>query len=745
MITNFYPISFDFSEFKISRVQYEDGKLESLREEYNNTHSLFRNEDFIYISPMGEKNEITDKYITLNVDEDQDVVASLIKHIFFRTFRDEHSDIIPLDFYPFRFISRKQHDNVTDSLIPEELKKDISYRKLIELQLRRMEINGKLQFGFVVNEYYKWIFNKNLRELVKEGYNLIGKPVLEALQIPGLENIMAPTETLIGIVKDTGENEVTVNTNDGEKSYSYENLFLQKTRKEIGDYLEFKIGADKTTKIFKSIYKYNEKRFNPRTIYTDTIEIIRHLSKLEYKNTDSFSFHISSEPAEANGNFNFEPTKLIFDITPGRSSETPLSGLWNYGPYDSSMFANKSPKFLAICHRSNRGSMSDFLGKFRDGISDSRYFKKGFKDLFKLHSLDFKIYESNGLFPENYEEAIDRALKENDDINFDLAVVEGREESKYFPIVDNPYYRSKVKLMNLGIPVQVIKDENFIGNDEKIADILGPLALQIYAKIGGTPWVLPSGSGADRELVIGVGSHLERPNLFSGAEQSKIVGITTFFSGDGKYLLGKKLRDVPFNDYFNELLDSLTESINNLAEEFAWNKGDTVRIVFHIFKPIKDIESKVVEELIAKYEDYNIKFAFVTISQKHPFLLLKHEKGSGNDFVSVPDRSANQKIDDLSCLVQFRGAKQRTSRFHRFSNPALIKIHENSTYQDLYFITQQILNFTYMSWRNFLPSHSPVTTLYSDLIADMSTKLRQIDKWNPEIINVQFKDKKWFL
>ena len=46
-----------------------------------------------------------------------------------------------------------------------------------------------------------------------------------------------------------------------------------------------------------------------------------------------------------------------------------------------------------------------------------------------------------------------------------------------------------------------------------------------------------------------------RPNLLLGNQQTRIVEITTFFTGDGRYIFGNRCKDVPYEEYFNELLD----------------------------------------------------------------------------------------------------------------------------------------------------------------------------------------------
>jgi hypothetical protein len=80
--------------------------------------------------------------------------------------------------------------------------------------------------------------------------------------------------------------------------------------------------------------------------------------------------------------------------------------------------------------------------------------------------------------------------------------------------------------------------------------IQNSIALQMYAKLGGTPWVLPSQRSVDREIIIGIGHTWFRANQYKSAGQNRVVGITTFLSSDGQYLLGDKVKDVPFESYF---------------------------------------------------------------------------------------------------------------------------------------------------------------------------------------------------
>lgn len=742
MIINFYEIKIPFDKFQISRIPYSTEKLRKLRERYNEYCSFFRRGDYIYISPMKNSPFDLPDPITLSINDNEEVVESLIKHIFFRTFRERYTKYLPTSFYPFSITSSKQEINELDNYLTSDLKNKISFKKSLVVNLRKIEFDNKKKYGFVISTKYKWIFNKNLTELINEGYDVLSKPVIEALPIPGLEKVLAPDEELIGTVKDITGNDAIINTNIGEENHDLNFLYLQKSKSIIGDYLNFRLGEETTNKIFNTIKSYNEIRFKPSKIINDTNEIAGLLSKLKYENLDSFCFTVNDKVLIVKNSFPTEETSFIYDYTPGYSSKGVLSGLIKFGPYDSSNFDKKNLNILVICSNKNRGAVSSFLAKLKDGIPTSKFFKNGLVDLFRLHTVKFDIKDVATPSPDSYKEIIKISLKENQNKPYDLAIVEGSERSKKLDVENNPYYHAKLILLSLGIPVQAVKDSTFRFNDRELGNILGPLSLQIYAKLGGIPWVLPTAKNIDREIIIGVGSSLIRKNLFSEPEQSKVVGITTIFSGDGQYLLGKQLKDVEYENYFSELLISLKNSIENLSKEYGWSENDNIRIVFHIFKPIKNIEADVVKQLISSYTQYRIQHAFVTISEKHPFFLL--DENYNHTLYDVPLRGSNFLLDDKNCLLQIRGRKELKTSFHKFSDPILIKIHKDSSFTDINYIAQQILNFTHMSWRSFNPSRQPVTIFYSDLIAELTSKLKKLG-FSTEIIDHHFKDKKWFL
>lgn len=142
LASNIFSIELSFDKFNIQRIPWSDGKLDQLRKEHNQNYSFFKKGEYIYISPAEENLTILGELITLKVDEEPLIIGSLIRHIFFRAFKNQFPKIKPT-FNPFTFPSTKDEHNLILDELPNNLKSTISYKKLNEIDIKRSEINGR--------------------------------------------------------------------------------------------------------------------------------------------------------------------------------------------------------------------------------------------------------------------------------------------------------------------------------------------------------------------------------------------------------------------------------------------------------------------------------------------------------------------------------------------------------------------------------------------------------------------------
>jgi len=751
MITNFFRITLPFDSFQIQRTPYSSERFSELKGLHNREASFFRHGEFIYISPSKGSGLQLGDLATLNVSEVPAIVQSLIRHLVFRTFRDAFPDRIPQSFSPLRFFSTKQEHDAIRRFLPDSLKGRICYPRMIEVETRQVVEHERPTFGLLIRSRQRWQFNIGLKELLENGYDLKGRSVLEAVPIPGLEGVLAPDETLLGEIVSVSGDDVEITTNEGTIFRKLDGLQLQRTQNQIGTYLALKLGEDEATRIFANLREDRRDRSHPNVSFAEAKKFATWFAgnmsdPRTYENDDGFCFGVALNSHFAGPTIPLHKTNLIFDYGPGASAGTPYAGLANFGPFNAARFEKNDLRVLVVLHPQSRGAVTQFLKRLIDGIPESKYFQRGLQSLFRLSSITPVLKEVKSYFAEAYEEAVDDAVKNADSRGFDLALVECPEGSKQIPAKDNPYYRARARLMSYGIPTQGVKDEHLRAYQGALQWTLGPMALQMYAKVGGTPWRLPATQSVDREILVGVGHALERPNLWSGAEQSKVVGITTFFLGDGSYLLGERLRSVAYENYFDELLRGLKSSLETVAQEYAWRNGDSVRIVFHIFKPIKHVEADVVAKLIDEFPQFKILFAFVTISTEHPWMMFRDAaETDGQMAVTLCERGDNLILDPCNCLLQVRGDRDRPNKKQRPPYPVSIRIHEKSTFKDLKYIAQQIHDFAFLSWRSFFPSETPVTVFYSSLIAEEASRLKKIPGWNEAFLDKHFRRKQWFL
>ncbi len=747
MLSNFCPLDPVAHSFKAQRLDYDEEKLASLRDQYNESYSFTRLGDNIFgLWMSGNKAEIGEE-VTVNVSEAPELFEAAIKHLIFRTVFDKLKGRKLLGFYPLLVKSPSDRYDMIKALLPDDLKGIVEYQRVTEITTARVTEEGKTQHGILVNLLWKWFLNKTVEDLVKDGFDITGSPVLHAEPTPANNSVLCPVERYIGKANAIDGDYCLVENIDGIQRYRTKELFLKKTREEIRKYLVHKLGTHKANSLLSKVHEDGPISSNAKELFEKISDIPDYFSQWNFEAECGLKIRFRKDLKIRRDSLNINPTVFLFDPTPGSASQNLARGLNQYGPYDKTRFQPKTPKVLVVCQSGNRASFSKLISALEKGLPNTQNFSAGLIGKFRLEKIHWNLVDYRTFQKGLLEKAVVSELEKDDGKPYDLVIMEGSEASKSLPIEENPYFYLKAKLLSLGFPVQAILPERGRVPDEQMQWVLGNLSLQIYAKLGGVPWTVQSSNESDHEIVVGIGHYIERSTDTYGAKTKHFVGVTTFFTREGNYIMSSKSKSVPIGDYFETLLSNLQTSIDAVSKSENWQDGNTVRIVFHVFKPMREKEADVVDELIKRYDRFKIRYAFVTIAENHSFLLFdddprqeKREKGYW-----VPERTTNYVNSELECLLQLRGKKQ--IRFNRqgISRPAKIKIHPKSTYLDLHHIVEQILDFSHLSWRSLSPMGLPVTISYANLIAEMMEKLNKVPGWQPEAINLSVRKKKWFL
>jgi hypothetical protein len=460
------------------------------------------------------------------------------------------------------------------------------------------------------------------------------------------------------------------------------------------------------------------------------------------------------------------PNAKVFTIaTPSYSlgyTKPPIvtsiaSAIAKNGPFDQDSFGKVIPHVLVVTPKSYQGAVEQFLRQWRDGVPHTSY-AKGFVAQYRLRGCEFRVegVDEGTDIAEQYLAACNRGITYSQENvkRFDLAFVVVEERHRLLGSND-PYLVTKAALMGREIPVQVIEIETVRSQPGSIPFIMNNLALACYAKLGGTPWALASihGQGITHELIVGLGSATVSDGRFQ--EKERYVGITTLFNYDGVYLLSNISEDVGYAQYSEALQKTLLNSIQYVSIKKGWQRGDKVRLIFHTFKPLKHAEMEAIKTtVVSALSDYTVDFAFLTISQFHGWSMYNPgfpglPTRSGSTILKgkqIPQRGTTFIIGPKKALLAMIGPSEVKTADQGCPQPLQLTLHGASTFLDIEYLTRQVFEFSYMSWKTYNLGGNPVTIEYSELIAELLGRLRRVRNWNSNVLQTgTLKSSLWFL
>ena len=322
------------------------------------------------------------------------------------------------------------------------------------------------------------------------------------------------------------------------------------------------------------------------------------------------------------------------------------------GPYTKEQFMDKPKRLIVITPKEYEGTVETFSKKLKDSL----------KSTFHI-DCSIEVLEVKGKSLEDYTESI----YSYGFSNIDCAIIIVSEDQVSLPIKKSPYYYTKAKYIGQGIPTQEVKIQNLqsvYGFDFKLNNI----ALNIYAKLGGTPWAIEKIEPLKKEFIVGIGSTINK-------EKKSVMGIANIFDYTGKYFVGNC---VPLSDYANYSI-KLEKALYKMIDNIITNDDKDIRIIFHIFKsPSNKYEIKAINKVIKYFDKVNISYAFVRVGYNHNYRLFNNEGKSNIQKGTMISISENES---LICFTD------------KSSIPLKISVDERSTFYDLYYLAKQIYWF----------------------------------------------------
>ena len=753
---NGWRVNFDLPQFEVHWEEMPDNRaLRDLREQKPDWFFHW-SRDIVYGVPLSSSASRWGQPYEIEVDDILGLrfLASRIVHEFPRLLQRES-----FRRRPYTFLGEKDAvADVANKLGLPDLARQFAIRSKFELDTKIFEIvNDEPFLGVILGRHTSWSCTAELANLQRAGVDLSGLCVVRRQTEAGQRRLVGRIARLQGAQVELSE------SYDDTTSIAASEVWLEGSLQSFARCLKTILGP-RYRDFEQEIGAWEAKTFAGPKFESLLQKVGEKLSRSPM-DLGGITASLGERIAATNSNAytsirSIAKVECCFDAAKTRRDDLPWRGLKTYGPFSKETFPRRSPKIWVFCPDSSQRAVENFIRHLTDGVvltdehGNSRpcEYSKRFDALFHLVNPQFQI-KKIGVFKSsradvaaNYVKTITECLATENLHEVTAAIVIVPDEPTTMPAANNPYLQAKALLLMNGIPVQEIRLPTITKPPQALQYPLRNIALALYAKMGGTPWTIANDLTVHDELVIGMGTVETSDSRFT--ERQRFVGITTVFSGEGNYLLGNVSENCSYSEYPQVLYDSTMQVLRKIKERNGWQKDDTIRIIFHAKKPLKDVE---VGDIIASCVDelrgeHNIEFAFLNIVEDHPFYAFdprKNFSGPGAKGALVPDRGTIVQLGRYSRLVCTLGP--RLMKHTAMPQPLMVHLHEASTYNDLDYLAEQVLKFTAMSWRSTDPSPQPVSIYYSELIAKLLSRLKTVKDWSPTPLNTRLPASRWFL
>ncbi|WP_244148124.1 argonaute/piwi family protein [Syntrophobacter fumaroxidans] len=769
MLLNFSPIEFEDTEIEPGFFPYgTDGEqvLKELRQQYRATHVFRRDgpDQIIAVPVVADAQRLGEKPKKIRLKENLGLTASLIRNSLINYLVGLPRIVTNYD--AIRFIA--QEDILHSSLPPGVTCPDwIGVRLLYEMAVRPIYFFRQEPFiAAVIDVRTTRILDRTVGELLENGFSPVGHYVatrVSKYQDPRI----APRAELLGKVEAVEANTLAlVDSKDHLQSVDANEVWLEKRAFSACLAHAFQ-GKDQL--IGSDLEKARADLRSGPTKLRRINSIVEFFASKQYFLAPGISFKFTPLLSD-DSKRQFPPLELapkptyIFDQTGSKTSTWNDGGLDQHGPYTAKVFTPNRPKLCVICQREQKGRVEQFLHKFINGIvlptavpsyrgrQKRNYFEKGLLRKYALQDVTYEFFLAEDRQPRSYKEACRQALEQHGaGMKWDLALVQIEESFHQLPVSQNPYFITKGSFLAHQIPVQEFEIETAQKNDRELQYSLNNMALATYAKMNGIPWLLKANPTIAHELIIGLGS----ANIADGrlGDSERYVGITTVFSGDGNYHLTNVSRAVTIDCYQKAFLEALRKAVSKVQQDMNWQPKDHVRLVFHAsFKRFRQDEVNSVKLLMSELGNYEVEYAFLQLSEQHPYLLFDKSQSGVVDFetkrtkgVFAPKRASTLQLSKRAVLLCLTGPSEVKRPEDGVPSPLLLELHRDSSFTDMTYLSRQVFAFSCHSWRTFLPASVPVTIQYSDLIARTLGHLSLFEKWDPDVMLGRIGKTRWFL
>jgi len=428
-----------------------------------------------------------------------------------------------------------------------------------------------------------------------------------------------------------------------------------------------------------------------------------------------------------------EPYILFDEEDTSKCHYQPSYGLKFFGPYSKRKISNITVSMIYPPDKKEK--MRELFRILKEG--DGRFFL-GMKQMFRTQLELSNEIPLDGISPPDYEKACKAFLSTTHGDSKDVLIVWVPEEPRQNPFT--PYYSAKRVLLEEGYTSQMVTHKTF----ESLNYSLLNLASAIYAKAGGTPWVLER-ELKDVDLVVGLSWSQLNPERALRMEDTtglnRYVGFVNIFDQYGKWLF---FQGNAYPYYRNNIVEAFKNLLGNVINKFEQSKGiKPKKFAFHYSQSFsRELREAIIG--VVRKQSPDSQLAFLSINDNHPFRAFDLSTGNGS-----LSRRSYIYLNNNQYLLSTTGFSDIGP--HGIGTPKLLHIIDYE-YPEKFLgpeqIVEQVFALTKLNWASATPLiREPVSIRFSKSIAYTAASMN-ISSWkkiNEPVILKSLEGKTWFL
>jgi hypothetical protein len=425
-----------------------------------------------------------------------------------------------------------------------------------------------------------------------------------------------------------------------------------------------------------------------------------------------------------------QPTHRFDYANPGDTHDIVGKGLGQYGPFDSSTSREfTEAKFSIVYPKSWESHVKRFTKALVRGCAP--FFSAGFREFFRMET--FNADNAIGLPNDSlgsYLEGVEEVRARDDD--FALVFVSSKMRDLGYR---SPYWAMKAVLTEAGVPSQMVMIDRLQSGSSHhvpLKYLIVNIANQIYAKLGGTPWVVHR-PDSPVDLIVGVGKSVYQEGRVGDTRRT--LGFASAYQSNGAFLWYDST-EITSSD--SSLEEQLTRTITSTVRECAQREGRPQNVVVHSYKRLGPSERQAKHRLEDEYDDLEVTLAHLNDSHNYRIYDSSHETG-------LSQRGLWIRTGENKGFVMTGGRRQ-------YSPGTPIPI-DMTTEGDtpIQSIAQGVFDLCEVYWKDQFGASMPITIKYAEDIADIFENAQRmsdeglIDVNLGQLVNPQLKRVPWFL